>query len=254
MNGVAPRVLLVEDHVVNEEVLVLLLRRMGCDVEVARDGVEAVERAHEVWDLILMDCGLPRLDGFEATRAIRKLDPAHASVPIVAVTAYAAAADEARCVEAGMNGWLPKPIDASELATVLELHVGWPARERLAGGRDVLDRDVVRHLAELGEPDDPGFFARLVESFRASGAQAVSNLRAHVDAADVPAFQTVVHRLRSSASTIGAVLLRRLCDELESASAPWPPDPVPRIAEEVARACAALDEAVARRAEFRGGA
>lgn len=250
MIGERPRLLLVEDHLVNEQVMLLLLRRMGCDVVVARDGEEAVELAHQAWDLILMDCGLPKLDGFEATRRIRMLPIPRSQVPIVAVTAYAAPADEARCVAAGMNGWLPKPIDADELASVLELYLGWSARAGLDGADPLLDAKVVQHLAELGEPDDPGFFGRLVESFRKASTMAVDTLDAELDNGQEAAARATIHRLKSSASTIGARRLRLVCEAAEAAQ-PLTAAACGRLRTEVVATVAALDDVLAGRAAWR---
>ena len=249
MHGVAPRILLVEDHQVNEQVLTLFLHRMGCEVETAHDGEEALARAVEAWDLILMDSGLPRMDGFETTRAIRALTGPCAAVPIVAVTAYASSEHEARCFEAGMNGWLPKPVDAGELASVLELHLGWPARTRMAGD-GTIDATVVQHLTALGEPDDPSFFPRLVSSFRAAGEQTLSGVRATLKSGDLVKLRALMHRLRGSAATIGAMRLSRACERWMRTGVPVAAD-LRSLQAELDQACAALDEVVARGAGFR---
>jgi CheY-like chemotaxis protein len=114
------RVLLAEDNPTNQFVLLKLLRDLGVKVDLVETGVEAVERVRrERYDLVLMDVQMPEMDGLAATRAIRDL-PEHAATPIVALTANAFTDDRERCLQAGMNGFLPKPIDPALLREALE--------------------------------------------------------------------------------------------------------------------------------------
>jgi CheY-like chemotaxis protein len=123
------RLLLVEDNVVNQRVATHMLSKMGCEVDVAQHGREAIERlGRSCYDLILMDCQMPEMDGFEATRLIRNpasgvLDPA---VPVIAMTANAFAEDRERCLAAGMNDFLAKPVDRRTLALMLAKWLGPP--------------------------------------------------------------------------------------------------------------------------------
>jgi PAS domain S-box-containing protein len=115
-----PRVLAAEDNSVNQRVVLRLLERLGCSVELAADGREAVERVRKGrYDLVLMDCQMPVLDGFDATREIRALGGAAARVPIVAVTAHALPGDRERCLEHGMDDYVTKPLRMEELERVL---------------------------------------------------------------------------------------------------------------------------------------
>jgi signal transduction histidine kinase/CheY-like chemotaxis protein len=110
------RVLLAEDNVVNRRVALRVLERHGHEVTVAVNGVEAVDLAErELYDLILMDCQMPEMDGFEATAAIRRMSHGHSEVPIVALTAHAMAGDRERCLRAGMDDYLSKPFTGEEL-------------------------------------------------------------------------------------------------------------------------------------------
>ena len=117
-------VLLVEDNTTNQLVASSMLRHLGCDVTIADDGAQALELLDEAsYDVILMDCQMPVLDGYEATRRIRA-DGRHANTPIVALTAHALASDEQRCRDAGMNGYLAKPIRLADLRSVLARYGG----------------------------------------------------------------------------------------------------------------------------------
>lgn len=122
----APSVLVVEDNSINQRILVAFLRKRGYAVDVANDGAEAVQRmALKRYSLVLMDLQMPVLDGFEATRLIRSL-PELASVPIVAVSAHALNDEPRRCLEAGMNGYLAKPVEPADLYACVERYAGPP--------------------------------------------------------------------------------------------------------------------------------
>jgi len=114
-------VLLAEDNAINQKVAQAMLLREGCTVDVAENGRQAVEMASaKPYDLILLDCQMPEMDGYEAAAAIRKLETTNRRTPIVAATASAFVEDKARCLAAGMDDYISKPITKSSLAIVLE--------------------------------------------------------------------------------------------------------------------------------------
>ncbi|MFC5344263.1 response regulator [Brevundimonas staleyi] len=123
--GGSARVLIVDDHPTNREVARLMLAPLGCDVFEATDGVEAVEMASSSpFDLILMDVRMPRMDGLAATQAIRALDGAFSRTPILAVTADAMPEDAARCLAAGMDGHVAKPLTHASLFAAIDAVMG----------------------------------------------------------------------------------------------------------------------------------
>ena len=123
------RVLVAEDHPVNQLVVERELSAMGCEVVVVADGQQAVERVRqEDWDVVLMDCYMPVMDGFDATRAIRALGD-RGALPILALTASATTRDQARVVAAGMDALLAKPVDPARLRAAL---IQWSASDRAA--------------------------------------------------------------------------------------------------------------------------
>ena len=115
------RLLLVEDNPINRKVALLMLQKLGYQVDVANDGAEALQAAASTrYDLILMDCVMPQIDGFEATRRLRAAGGHSAEVPILAMTANAFADDRKACLAAGMNDFLSKPVRQSELAAKID--------------------------------------------------------------------------------------------------------------------------------------
>jgi len=124
-----PRVLLAEDNEINQVVAIAMLEDCGVDVDLVTDGLEAVRRAQDRYDLILMDCQMPRMDGYAATQSIREAEHSRGSahVPIVAMTAHAMPGDDQRCLDAGMDGYLSKPFNQSELLAVIDEWTGTTA-------------------------------------------------------------------------------------------------------------------------------
>ena len=119
------RLLLVEDNLVNQKVVLAMLRKRGYQIEIANDGREALEKlesAPRPYDLVLMDVQMPVLDGLETTRVMRR-DPRWVKLPVVAMTAHAMTGDREKCIEAGMNGYISKPVQPAHLITTLEHHL-----------------------------------------------------------------------------------------------------------------------------------
>jgi CheY-like chemotaxis protein len=114
-------VLLAEDNAINQKVARAILTREGCTVDVAENGVQAVKMAAaKTYDLIMLDCQMPEMDGFEAAATIRKLEKDSRRTPIMAATASAFVEDKARCLEAGMDDHISKPISKAAVAASLE--------------------------------------------------------------------------------------------------------------------------------------
>ncbi len=214
------RILLAEDGKVNQLVAAAILRKAGYSVELARDGAEAVAAAQSnEYDLVLMDLRMPLLDGFSATRQIRDLPGRQGRVPIIAMTAAAMPGDAERCVEAGMDGHLAKPIDKLALLTAVEAVLNAkPRRPRAVAPipepgttQPLLDRET---LEELRDAVGPGRLPRLIHVF-------IEETRARIarmgGARDVERVEDEAHTLVAAAGTFGCVALREAASALERA-------------------------------------
>jgi two-component system, sensor histidine kinase and response regulator len=129
-------ILLAEDNRVNQAVASRLLAKLGCSLVVANNGHEAVELVtKQSFDLVLMDVQMPEMDGLGATKRIRDHEKStHGHIPIIAMTAHAMESDHARCLEAGMDGYLTKPINPQELVAAIENALDQAARQRTRKG------------------------------------------------------------------------------------------------------------------------
>ena len=116
--------LLVEDNLINQKVATRMLENLGCTVEIAGNGREALEKcSSQEFDVVLMDCQMPVMDGFEATQEIRRRNGTKARCPIIAMTAGAMAGDRQKCLDVGMDDYLSKPVIKSDLIRALHRHL-----------------------------------------------------------------------------------------------------------------------------------
>jgi CheY-like chemotaxis protein len=217
--GFRGRVLVVEDNTTNQMVALGLLSRLGFDAEVVSNGQQAVDAvARTKYDTVLMDCNMPVMDGYEATAAIRRLEGDGAlRVPIVAMTASALVGDRERCLAAGMDDYVSKPVKLGDLGRILSR---WrPPEPSEPAAADVVDGDQLASLRAL-DGGDGVFLTTLVESFLASSADSLRTLASAIDAGDGAAVSRDAHRFKGEAATLGASTVAALCAELEMLPAP----------------------------------
>jgi two-component system, sensor histidine kinase and response regulator len=201
-------VLVAEDNPVNQKVALRQLERIGFAADAVANGVEAIEAvSRHDYALVLMDVQMPEIDGFTATREIRRREGAQKHVPIVALTANALAGDRERCLAAGMDDYLQKPFNESELARVMRTFVP----EITAP----LDAAVLGNLREVSGGDE-AFLKELANIYLTDAPPRLAALRDAVRNNDPAGLAGAAHALKSSSGNIGAAVVRDLCTELEN--------------------------------------
>ncbi len=232
------RILLVEDNELNQELAVELLRSAGMQVVVAANGREALDRfaAGETFDGVLMDCQMPVMDGYEATRAIRR-DPAFAALPVIAMTASALEGDRERVLAAGMNDHVVKPINVAQMYATIARWVK-PLRPAIVEGPSAS-----AGLRDGGVQQLPGIdvraglavsvgneklYRRLLLRFLGTHRDFAARFQAARVSADVTLAEREAHTLRGTAGNIGATTLAESAAMLEAACAAVAPDEVDR--------------------------
>jgi two-component system sensor histidine kinase/response regulator len=217
------RVLLVEDNKFNQQLANTLLMRAGVEVGIADDGIEALQALQrERFDAVLMDMQMPRMDGLEATRLIRK-NPALADLPIIAMTANAMIGDREACLAAGMNDYLAKPIQYEAMYATL---ARWTHRKEYPTGQTVAETgqpaetpailDPDKAMASMGGKD---IYLTMLKKFIPSQGLAVQSIQDALAANDRKTAERLAHSLKGIAATVGAFPLAESAGQLEKAIA-----------------------------------
>lgn len=248
------RILLAEDVPANQKVALLMLKRFGIEADIADNGREAVARWRQGgYDLVLMDCQMPDMDGYEATREIRRQER-NSRIPIIALTANALADDRQKCLDCGMDDFLSKPFKVQELGDTLSrwLPIAKVTAEGAEATNDVklapdlattsLDRATLDQMREDYGDD----FDELLEVFIETTPTLIADLRLAVAKGDIAEIHHHAHGLKSSCASFGANHLSLLCQQLEAQARSGEPLDAPgqlaaieeeytRVAEQLAR-------------------
>lgn len=214
------RVLLVEDNAINQRVARRFLERLGCEVQVVGDGRQAVEAfQRNSYGFILMDMQMPIMDGIEATRRIREIEAGTCHTPIVALTANAMMGTLERCLGAGMDDYLTKPLDITRLQDVLDrfMEAATPAvsRQRIEEQESDLDNALKARLADIAG-DDQEFAAELVSAFVMSGEEAILEMRAAAHRHDLDQLSRAAHKLKGASHNLHVDRLTLLTADVEA--------------------------------------
>ncbi len=224
------KILVAEDNRINQMVVLSLLERLGQRADLAVNGRQALEACHlQDYDLILMDCQMPEMDGYTASNSIRHLERKNQKKRafIVAMTADAQTGTRARCEAAGMDGYISKPIMTQSLQEAIaktysgteqeEFH-GKPDESEVPSAADDLDQRILNRLRALSEDDEAGMFLELVSGFLEQSAEKSAELKRLLGAQDYPALGKAAHGLKGLSLNFGAAAMARKCDSLQSAA------------------------------------
>jgi two-component system, sensor histidine kinase and response regulator len=222
-------ILLVEDNKMNQLVSTKLLEKLGFAFDIANHGGEAVRAVKgKEYDAILMDCQMPEMDGYEATAEIRRLEGTARHTPIIAMTAAAMEGDRERCLDAGMDDYITKPVRLESVAGVLQRWVAPPVAAAAAAGEGGGVGAV--GAADLSDPLDPAqlellrslddgegvVLGEIINEYLAQTEVGRGELVRIVEVGDSRALERAAHSLRGACANIGATVLADVCAEMEA--------------------------------------
>ncbi len=231
-------ILVAEDNHVNQIVIQKMLGRMGASVTIANNGMEVIRELEtgQQFDLVLMDCQMPEMDGFEATAAIRLLQRDHTIgyVPIIAVTANAMKGDSERCLQAGMDDYIPKPINQKELETVIRKWVQHRPRAISSTLKPASDAEIALHNQVAALPMEAsenqvdtetlttlkdavgGQLGTIIEQYKDTSNQLIQALQDACDKDDNDMIRKHSHSLKSSSAQLGIQGVANVCEAMET--------------------------------------
>jgi two-component system, sensor histidine kinase len=211
-SSLAAHILVAEDNQTNQKVIGAMLKRMGCTFEFAETGYDAMQALTlgGSFDLVLMDGQMPKMDGYEATRRIRagEAGMAHKKIPVIAVTANAIKGDVERCLAAGMDDYVAKPISQDDLQIKIQKWL-------LRSGRS-LDPKTLQSMAKLETVDNKSLLNELIQIFNTTAPKTFKEMRGLLAKKDFDGLNRIGHAFKSTCANVGAVKMRGLAGRLET--------------------------------------
>jgi len=211
-------VLLVEDNPVNQELALQMLEVLGCRAVVANHGREALEALDRTaFDLILMDCQMPEMDGFEATAEIRRREAVQTNgrrIPIIALTAGAVEGDREKCLAEGMDDYVTKPFSLDQLERALRRWL--PAECKAQTGAPCIDLQVLERMRALRGNGGTDLVTRIISVYLKDAPGRLRSLQEAVAQGDTVAMGRTAHAFKSASANLGAASLAKLCQRMES--------------------------------------
>ena len=226
LNG---RILLAEDNPANKMIAQVILEKAGLDVDTAADGLEAVAAVKQrVYDLILMDVGMPEMDGIEATTLIRQMSGLQSKTPIVAMTAHVVRGDRESLLSKGMDDYLAKPATKQQLLAMVEKWLATRATDDLPQAKTVVGTEPLRKhdgtptldlapLQQLAMDVEAEMIPELVNTFIEHTKDRLKTIQQAIETNDMALLEAQFHALKSSAATFGVMRFYQLCSDLENA-------------------------------------
>ncbi len=252
-----PRVLVAEDSPINQQVVLGMLEALGYQADVVPNGRAALEAlARASYAAVLMDCQMPEMDGYQATAELRRREAGARHTPVVGLTAHAMPGDRERCLAAGMDDYVPKPVRMADLAAALARWVRSPAGPGAASAsapasedREAIDPAMLDQLRRLRSPDGRDPLAYYVRLFGEQAPGRIAAMRDAVARDDRATLRATAHALKGEARLLGAREVAALCGELEqlanTATAAELADRLARLEVALAQAQAALEDRIA---------
>lgn len=219
----AVRALLAEDNLINQQVAAGILRKLGCQVDLSINGQEAVEQsARQDYDIIFMDCQMPVMDGYKATRKIRT-QQSERHTPIIALTANALSGDREKCLAAGMDDYLSKPFNQQQIAAMLN---SWLTKRQPAARNSTkspptrkavqhVDPAVLDSIRELQQEGGAEILPQIIDMFLNDTPRRLDQIKQSLASHDAAALFEIAHSLKSSSANLGAMQLSNLFKDME---------------------------------------
>jgi len=223
-NRNAARILVAEDNIINQRVALRQLERLGYAADAVANGLEVLDALQRIpYDLVLMDCQMPEMDGYQATTEIRKREGESRHTKIIAMTANALGGDRERCISAGMDDYISKPVKQEILAETIERWTTEPEDINptennfpYTESANVVDADVIAELRSLQSSSDDDFFNHLIDLFVEETPQRLSAIREAIVSSDPVGLAREAHALKGSSAHLGATRMNALCEILEA--------------------------------------
>jgi CheY-like chemotaxis protein/HPt (histidine-containing phosphotransfer) domain-containing protein len=209
------RLLLAEDNPINQKVAVAMLSSVGYSVDTVSNGIEAVQAANDrLYDVILMDCHMPEMNGYEATAAIRANEGSGRQTPIIAMTAGARQEDRERCLAEGMDSYLAKPVNKDALLALVARSM-----KNAHAAELTIDPVVLEQLRVLGQNSEPDFVGDLIKQFASDTEPLMAELRQAFDSDDAVTVTRIAHNMKGCSGQLGGRRLAASCGRLEKRAA-----------------------------------
>jgi two-component system, sensor histidine kinase and response regulator len=229
--GYKANLLVVEDNPVNQEVAKMMLEALGYRVDLAENGIQAVEKAMEIsYDLILMDCQMPQMDGYDATRLIRERGVAddgengvQRPMTIIAMTGNSTDEERDRCLSIGMDDFLEKPFTIEELRNILDRWIPCGPAAGTARVQDKpaiadtspIDRRLLDNISSLQREGAQDILGKVIDHYITRSPDFIRKLQEGVAANDGEVMRSIAHSFKSGSANLGALRLAEICAEME---------------------------------------
>ena len=216
------RILIAEDNPVNQKVAVYQLQKLGYVADVVENGrlaLEAMGRTH--YDIVFMDCQMPELDGYEATRDLRAMQVDDRRTWVVAMTANSLEGDREKCLNAGMDDYISKPVKPEHLQAAIHRFIGLRVVEQPShdhGAVGVIDLNTIAGFREMEVEGEESILAKLIDVFVENTPRVIEEARKALAAGTSPQLARAAHTLKGSCSNFGAERMRAACQQLEEAA------------------------------------
>jgi CheY-like chemotaxis protein len=211
------KVLVAEDNPVNQQITLHYLQKLNMNADVVSNGLEVLKAlASSSYDIVLMDCMMPEMDGYETTRLIREREGGNSKpVKIIAMTANAIKGERERCIKAGMDDYLAKPVSEAEFRAILLRNSIQTQAESADALNEVIDRKVLDNLYSLEQNSSTHIASEVLDTYISHAFSCLQELKAALENNDAAAIASAAHSLKGSSSTLGMKNMAEYCAKLE---------------------------------------